>query len=164
MSYRARGQFLAVFVLILLLSAGCTRWNTPIQTWEGEGVAGDGVAVLEVPGNLRLLSVDDRDMPRYLVESADFVFHLLPGERRLQVRYDALFATADGGRKRQAATVRSEPIEMVFTARPGATYFLVSEQSPASRRGAEIFARCPTIVLQDESSDRIAQAGCRQSD
>lgn len=139
---------------------GCAQWPVPVSTWaEGEGPE-SAPATLTVPGELHLLAVDDRRLPRYLLRSTTFTYELAPGERELQVRYDGVWASGSMSERRQPGTaIESEVIRLSWPMVAGADYRLGLKEAPATRRQALAFAQCPEIALwQDDEVVAVFQA------
>ncbi|MDX1588264.1 MAG: DUF2057 family protein [Oleiphilaceae bacterium] len=135
----------------------CSHWPTAIPTWPDQALD-DAVspAQLSVPGHLKLLRVDGRDLPDYLMQSTSFHYQLLPGERQLLVRHDSLWALAlgEGGER-----VQSEPVAMTVTLEEGGRYSLATPSEPRSLRQARAMARCGEVRLMGPDGTLLHSKG-----
>lgn len=150
----------AIMLLVgLMLLSGCSNSLTRVQTWEGEAARDSEVALLQVPGAVRVLSVNGREMSRFLVDDMAVDYQLLAGNATVVFAYRTIWARPAGSGSRDARVdvVETAPQVMHFEARAGQVYrFDLPEVS--GRREAEALAADFRASLLDDSGLRVADA------
>ncbi len=119
----ARGaSWILGFGLVALL-AGCEGSSGPKQMYEGASLPASEVSVLELGDTLDLVRVDDRDHSAMISMGAQR-FALLPGERRVEVRFYYVFQTEGGDEE----AVRSPAYHLLLKLEAGGNYRVQAEK------------------------------------
>jgi len=126
-------------IFLSLLLSGCAVG--PVQTWEGEKLAPEQSAVLKVPEDISIVSVNGKSMSSYLVNNMALDYLLKPGVTNVQFRYESVWAsgTKEEGRNKPFIA-RSELREVTFDVAAGKTYAFAFEH-PADRISATSVAQ-----------------------
>lgn len=117
-------------ILFLLLCgallSGCT---TPsYKLYDGNQLPADKVARLEVPYQVDVLSINERErkVPVFALGAKQRIYELLPGTYTLSARYYTVYSTGDDSH----ASFRSDPVTFVLEARAGRTYRIAHDPVP----------------------------------
>lgn len=150
------GRIVALVVVMASLAA-CTATSRVVRTYDGEARDAAQVATLFKPGDIKIESVDGVAVKTYLLDSLEMVYEILPGERTVAFRYEAIWATP--GRKendqKQADVIQSELQQVTFNAVAGQTYSFEFPQ-PRSRAEAEQLAGNFKAVLVNQAGAELA--------
>lgn len=151
-------KYLLVVVVAFSLVACGTSFKR-VQTWEGQSVSDDGIAVLEAPGDIRVSRVNSMAVGNFLADGLDLEYELLPGDNRVVFTYRSIWArgqaTEDGESK--VTVVESKPHQVELTVRAGQTYQFAFDK-PESRAGAEAMAQTMSVSVVDSEGTVIATA------
>lgn len=149
--------------VLLLLSvswlAGCSSSMTLVKTYDGDTLPAARQAVLQAPANIKVLSVNGRDVTSFLLDDIAISYGLMPGEQEVVFQYRSIWAKSgkiesDGKR----VDVVESPRHVVrFVAQPEGTYTFRYPQ-PDSRAQAEAVARALKVSLVDGQSKALAVA------
>src|SRR5690554_7622075 len=140
MAFSSRMGRMVALVFVVTTLVACTATSRVVRTYDGEARDAAQVATLFKPGDIKIESVDGVPVKSYLLDSLEMVYEILPGERTVAFRYDAIWATP--GRKenneKQADVVESELRQVTFNAVAGHRYSFEFDR-PSSRAEAEQF-------------------------
>lgn len=146
-------------VLTILLVSGCSSSMSRIQTWQGEPADPSGVAVLETPGEIRVLRVNDRKMSNFLMDDLALSYELLPGENQVIFTYKTIWAKKGVVRNGESKVhvVETAPLRVTLTAQAGETYRFRFEK-PESRNEARTLAEDFSATVVNSSGQEVARA------
>lgn len=157
----ARSPVRGVLVLLLagLVLSGCSHSLTRVQTWDGEAVRDSEVAVLQAPSTVRVLSVNGREMSRFLVDDIAVEYQLLAGNTTVVFTYRTIWARPTGARagEPRVDVVETSPQVLHFESRAGQVYRFELPEA-GSRREAEDVAADFRASLVDAGGQRVADA------
>jgi uncharacterized protein YccT (UPF0319 family) len=141
----------------LLVLAGCSVLSERVQTWEGPPASGNQVAVLKVPGNIEIESVNGKAQRNFLMNDIDLEYELLPGRNEIVLVHKTIWGkrevVEDGESK--VHSVVTEPQRLVLDVSAGEVYSFDKPELD-SRREAEKFARNPSLPVTDSSGRVVA--------
>lgn len=139
-------------VALAVMSLMACSTQGPVKTYEGPVRAISDVALISVPEQVEVMSIDGREPPSSFLKS-NVELSLLPGEHVFSLRYVELFQiTAD-----EHDVVRSKLAALRFTAKPGATYKLGIPKQ-AGHDAAIKFAREPVFTLLDNQNGDVTES------
>jgi len=157
MAFSSRMGRMVALVFVITTLVSCTAKSRVVRTYDGEARDAAQVATLFKPGDIKIESVDGVPVKSYLLDSLEMVYEILPGERTVAFRYDAIWATP--GRKendqKQADVIQSELRQVTFNAIAGQIYSFDFEK-PGSRAEAEQLAADFKAVLVNQGGVKLA--------
>lgn len=143
---RQRWRFV---VAVCVFLAGCAVTGNQ-RLYDGPARGEAELALVDVPDQVQLLSIDGRDLPGGLLQRKQTV-ELLPGERVLTLRYVELFQFGAGDHE----VVRSRPAALRVTLAAGQRYRVTVENRPTSLEMARKYARDPAFALTALASGEV---------
>ncbi|HCW90800.1 MAG TPA: DUF2057 domain-containing protein [Marinobacter sp.] len=154
-------KFTRLLVCFSLAAAlvGCSGMLSRVQTWDGEAPE-EGVAILQVPGEIRVTAVNDKSVTNFLMDDLTLDYELLPGKNRIVFVYRSIWAktTSTESGESPVHVVASEPQVLTLDAQAGENYQLKTGRKPGNRREAQAFAAAPEVSLLDSSGKVVATA------
>ncbi len=132
-----------VTLLMLLLSAlaACTASSRVVRSYEGPALQQEQVSRLEVPADIRVLSIDGQKQKDYLLENLSLTYELVPGRHTIVYRYESLWSRPGVGGEDapKTETITSKEQQIVFDFAAGQLYHL-SHSEPEDRSAAREYA------------------------
>ncbi|MBC7184799.1 MAG: DUF2057 family protein, partial [Marinobacter sp.] len=124
--------------LLALALVGCASSVSVVETWEGNPEAATSAAILETPGEIRVVRVNDRTMSNFLMDDLALDYALLPGQNEVVFVYKTIWAKSGVVRNGESKVhvIESQPQVVRFDAEAGETYRFEFDK-PASRQEAE---------------------------
>jgi uncharacterized protein YccT (UPF0319 family) len=146
-----------LFVFIPLLVACST--GKIVQTYDGEVLLSEQLAVLMAPANISIVSVNGRSVPTYLLSSIDTNYGLKVGENRIVFKYESIWGRAvkRNNDESRAESVTSELQVVMVSAKPGKRY-LFDFVRPNNVREAKAFVSDVLINIFDENNVLVAES------
>lgn len=140
--------------VILLLSltlifAGCS--NAPIKLYPGDTLPASQLAVIAVPSDLEILSLNGKEVPaaNRLLGTKDRQLHLQPGNYQLLVFYKRIWQTSAESHE----TIHSNPIKFDLSLQANHTYQIQFER-PATAQQAQKLVQTFDAWLIDNQGNR----------
>lgn len=148
-----------VWLSVVLVSACST--GKIVKTYEGDDRPADQLAVLTAPENIRVVAINGKKMPTYLLSGITTDYGLLPGEHLIEFEYEGVWAIgkpdAEGRKSRE---VVSTPREARITVAPGQAFTFDFER-PESMKEAEALAADFKAQIVDATGEVVAQSAVK---
>ena len=148
--------FLVAFTVMVI--QGCAS-DKIVKTYDGAVISSQEVAVLTAPENITLLSVNDKDVPQYLLSNLETKYGLKPGENIVVFKYNSIWSKAKKDQETGARVdvVESLPLEVKIQAMPGKLYTF--SYLPADNLGeAKVLAETFVAKVIDQNKNMIAES------
>ncbi len=154
--YLMRSVFSMGLIVALAFLYGCA--SGPVQTWEGEKLNAGEMALLKAPSSIRIMSVNGKSMPDYLLDNLAVDYQLKPGITRVTYRYESVWASNQKNEegKNVPVVVRSTAQDLRFNALAGEVYEFRFAQ-PADRIEAQRLASDFKVELVTAAGRSILQ-------
>lgn len=145
--------------LVLLFLVGCSSTSL-VKTYDGPQVDPSRSAVLSVSDGIEVLSVNGKEVKKYLLPALDLNYQLLPGVNTVTFTHETLWAKP--GKKEagesNAELVVTKPMIVRFNAKVGEVYHFDFESPETKIEAQNNVARFKATLL--DSSDRfVAESG-----
>lgn len=139
--------------LLALALVGCASSVSVVETWEGNPEAATSAAILETPGEIRVVRVNGRTMGNFLMDDLALDYALLPGQNEVVFVYKTIWAKSGVVRNGESKVhvIESEPQVVRFEAEAGETYRFKFDR-PESRQEAE-------RIMPEFSATVVSSAG-----
>jgi len=113
----------ALMLFMSLVLFGCASGKI-VKTYEGNVLSENEIAVLTAPENITILSVNGVEVQDYLLSNIDVNYGLKAGENLIVFKYESIWSKAKKDQETGARVdvVESEPMEVLFSAKPGEKY------------------------------------------
>lgn len=122
--------FLRLFGFVAIANLIACSSGTIVKTYEGETLLKEQIAILNAPEYITLVSVNGRDVPRYLLSSIDVNYGLKPGLNVVVFEYESVWAVArSGADEPRSERVSSGKKEVVIDASVGEKYTFKFDQA-----------------------------------
>ncbi|KZY39894.1 hypothetical protein A3752_18615 [Oleiphilus sp. HI0081] len=134
-----RPKFLGLVLSLVLLSA-CSASNKVVQTYEGNILPQDQLAVVLAPENISLISVNGREVPTYLLSNIETKYGLRAGLNQLVFKYESIWAKPGpqtNGNSRSEKT-ESQLVMLEFNALAGESYNFVYAEADNIREARSL--------------------------
>lgn len=133
-----------ILVLLALVLAGCSGIGVPIKAYDGADLSESQLATLEVPSNIKVVSINGEDMTSFLLEDLALDYNLKPGPNTVVFRYRSIWSRNEVRENDESAveTVESGLSQVSFDATAGETYsfaFAEADNVREARRLAQNF-------------------------
>jgi len=141
---------------VFLFLVGCSSTSL-VKTYDGPQVDPSRSAVLSVSDGIEVLSVNGKEVKKYLLPELDLNYQLLPGVNIVTFTHETLWAKA--GKKEEgesnAELIVTKPMMVRFNAKAGEVYHFNFE-SPESRNEALNNVATFDAMLVDSSGRFVA--------
>jgi hypothetical protein len=116
------------------------------------------VAILTAPLNIKVLSVDGRSMPGYLLSGISTDYSLLPGEHLVEFQYESVWGIPKTDKdSAPSKAVQSEPRQVRFVSEPGQRLTFRFEE-PGNVRTAEAMVDTFAADVVDQAGSVLARS------
>lgn len=139
-------------VALAMMSLMACATQGPLKTYEGPVRAIGEVALIRVPEQIEIMSVDGHEPPSSFLKS-NVELSMLPGEHVFSLRYVELFQITSDDHD----VVRSKPAALRFTAVAGASYKLEVPRQ-ANHGAAKEFAKEPHFSLVNSRDGGVTES------
>lgn len=139
-------------VVVAMMGLVACSAQGPLKTYEGPARAVSEVALVSVPEQIEIMSVDGHEPPPSFLKS-NVELSLLPGEHVFSLRYVELFQITS----EEHDVVRSRPAALRFTAKAGAAYKLEVPRQ-ANHDVASAFAKEPHFNLVNSQDGGVTES------
>lgn len=152
-----RSVALVLTTLALTVLAGCSSSLHRVQTWEGDAVGTDQLAVLKTPGEIEITAVNGREVTSFLIEDLALDYELLPGQNVVVFKYKTIWGKTTVVEKGESKvnTVESGLQQFTVDARAGEQYSF-SFVEPQNQREAEAMIQHFRVQLVDGNGRVVA--------
>lgn len=156
MTLKHRSLVFGLISVIYFCLSGCA--SGPIQTWEGDKLGLQQTALLKAPADVRILSVNGKSTPDYLIDNMAFDYQIKPGDTTIELRYESVWASAkkDEEGKNAPLVARSKVKAIRFVAMAGVEYRIQFDHA-TSKSGALALADNFNAVLVDATGAELAK-------
>lgn len=145
-------------VVALLFLVGCSSTSL-VKTYDGPQVDPSRSAILATAEGIEIISVNGKEVKKYLIPELDINYQLLPGVNTVVFTHETLWAKP--GKKEvgesNAELVVTKPMQVSFNARAGEVYRFKFGY-PESRAEAYQFAESFKAELLDSSERVVAES------
>ncbi|UZE95616.1 DUF2057 domain-containing protein [Alkalimarinus alittae] len=145
-------------LLVLLVMSGCSSTSL-VKTYDGPQVDPSRSAVLSVSDGIEVLSVNGKEVKKYLIPELDLNYQLLPGVNVITFTHETLWAKP--GKKEigesNAELIVTKPMMIRFNAKVGEVYRFNFE-SPENKRAARANVDSFKATLVDSSDRFVAES------
>ncbi|WP_250656768.1 DUF2057 family protein [Alkalimarinus coralli] len=149
-------SWVSLFVLVFLV--GCSSTSL-VKTYDGPQVDPSRSAVLSTSGGIEILSVNGKEVKKYLIPELDLNYQLLPGVNTVTFTHETLWAKP--GKKEigesNAELIVTEPMVVSFNAKAGEVYRFVFD-SPDSKQEARDSVASFKAKLVDSSERFVTES------
>ncbi len=144
----ARGTSWILGIGLVVLLAGCAGSSGPKQMYEGASLPASEVSVLELGDTLDLERVDDRTHSA-MISTGTQQFAVLPGERRVEVRFYYVFQTEGGDEE----AVRSPAYHLLLNLEAGGRYRVQAEKFADAATAKRAMSNLELFLVDLDSGD-----------
>lgn len=144
--------------LVLLFLVGCSSTSL-VKTYDGPQVDPSRSAILSVSDGIEVLSVNGKEVKKYLLPELDINYQLLPGVNSVTFTHETLWAIP--GKKEvgesNAELITTKPMMVRFNAKIGEVYHFEFE-SPDSKNEARNSVATFKAKLVDSSGQFVTES------
>lgn len=159
--WKLSGMLLAVLAAAFGLQ-GCSSMLPTYQSWKGPSKDRDQIAVLHVPDDMRVASVDGKSLSSGMLSVGAMTprISLLPGQHQVVFRYYSIWSThtTKVSPDKLPDVVQSPLHQVRFEAKAGGSYHFAFTR-PKTEDAAKVFARQSfSPLLKNADGETVAQS------
>lgn len=152
-----------VVSLLMFVLQGCTSMLPTYQTWQGGSKDRDQIAILHVPDDMRIYSVDGKPVSKggLSVHSMSPRVSLLPGDHQVVFRYYSVWSLkgpAQANSGKLPDVVKSPLHQVTFNAKAGGSYHFDFKRPDSEDKAKQFAVSGFHPTLKDGQGSVVAQS------
>lgn len=147
-----------VLLCLAVFTVSACSTGKIVKAYEGDDRPSDQIAVLTAPENIRVVAIDGKKMPTYMLSGITTDYGLLPGKHVIEFEYEGVWAISKPDEEgRTSKNIVSQPREVSLNASSGEAFTFHFDR-PENLTEAEALAANFVAQLVDKTGAVVGRS------